>query len=39
MSGPSRDILPEYSQRNFPNMSNDDSIPIIPKTLPRWGKL
>jgi hypothetical protein len=37
-SGPSWDILPEYSQENFPNMSDDDSIPKMPKTLPRRGK-
>jgi hypothetical protein len=38
ISGPSWDILPEYSQEKFPNMSDDDSIPKIPKTLPRRGQ-
>jgi hypothetical protein len=38
MSGPSRDIISEYSQENFTNMSNDDSVPKIPKTFSRWEK-
>jgi hypothetical protein len=35
MLGLSRDILLEYSQENFPNMSDDDSVRKIPRTLPR----
>lgn len=38
MSGPLMDILPEYSQENFTNMSNDGSVLKVPKTFPRKEK-